>query len=346
MENASKTDSKQDEVKDAEIIRETSASSSGNKGLKIFIIVVLLLLLLHAVSFVFWWQQGQQIRNIESQLPAIETLNDRAERLSDQLESQQTSMQAQQKQLDSVQEQLTELAAQQSLTNADIRLRWALAEMEYLLNMANQRALLSQDVRGARTALDLVDKILEQTPDYRLLPLRELIAEEELAMAAVREVDIAGIAVELQSAIDRVEKLRVVSGPQVISTSVQLLDPEMEKTSDWRHAATEIWQQLRSLVVIRHQQDGESAVLVPEQRYFLYQNLKLQLQTARFALLSGQADVFSDSIKTAQQWLERYFVGDERDAVLDLLTELEAEYRVAEIPDISASLRWIQGFKP
>lgn len=346
MENASNTEPTQHDIRDAEIIRETSASSTGKTGLKIVTLVLLMLLLISGLNGVFLWQQHLQIHNIQSQLAPLDLLNDRTHRQSGDLDNLRSSQQAQQQQLDRLQAQLNDLLAQQSLTSTDIQLRWALAEMEYLLNMANQRALLAQDVRGARAALDLVDKILEQTPDYRLLPLRELIADEELAMAAVRDVDIAGIAVELQSVIDRVEKLRVITGPQVVDPPLQLVDPDIKSSSDWRQAASDIWQQLRSLVVIRHQQDGVAAVLVPEQRYFLYENLKLQLQTARFALLSGQAEVFSDSIKTAQQWLERYFVGDERDAVLQLLTELEAEYRITEIPDISASLRWIQGFKP
>lgn len=346
MENASNTESTQQDIRDAEIIRETSASSSGKTGLKIVTLVLLILLLISALNGVFWWQQRQQIGNIESQLPAIDLLQERIQRQSSDLDNLGSALQAQQQQFDRLQARLNDLLAQQSLTSTDIQLRWALAEMESLLIMANQRALLAQDVRGARAALDLVDKILEQTPDYRLLPLRELIADEELAMAAVRNLDIAGIAVELQSAIDRVEKLRVVTGPQVVDPPLQLVQSDIKSSSDWRQAASDIWQQLRSLVVIRHQQDGVAAALVPEQRYFLYENLKLQLQTARFALLSGQAEVFSDSIKTAQQWLTRYFVGDERDAVLQLLTELEAEYQIAEIPDISASLRWIQGFKP
>ena len=85
---------------------------------------------------------------------------------------------------------------------------------------------------------------------------------------------------------------------------------------------------------------------MPEQRYFLYQNLRLQLETARFSALSGNQRMFEQSLQSAISWLEQYFVGDQRDAMLVILEDMQNQAISIETPDISGSLRWLKGFEP
>ncbi len=89
----------------------------------------------------------------------------------------------------------------------------------------------------------------------------------------------------------------------------------------------------------------EAAVLAPEQRYFLYQNLRLQLESARLALLNPDTDSFQHSLKTAITWLEHYFTGDERDAMLETLNSLAEQNIDVSIPDISGSLNWLEEYQ-
>ena len=86
-------------------------------------------------------------------------------------------------------------------------------------------------------------------------------------------------------------------------------------------------------------------MLVPEQRYFLYQNLRLQLESARLALLNADASSYKHSLQTAVSWLERYFAGDERDAMLNTLNALQQQQIEIAIPDISASLNWLKEYQ-
>jgi len=123
-------------------------------------------------------------------------------------------------------------------------------------------------------------------------------------------------------------------------------EKEATEQSAWREVIADIWRQLRSLVVIRQQEDAPAAVLMPEQRYFLYQNLRLQLETARFAALSGNQRMFEQSLQSASSWLEQYFVGDHRDAMLESLQAMQNQAISIETPDISGSLRWLKGFEP
>ena len=234
--------------------------------------------------------------------------------------------------------------AREKLSSADIKRTWALQEIDYLLNIANQRALLAHDIAGARQALEMADEQLEALSDYRLHPLRALIAEDMMALDALADLDIAGMALQLQVAAKRINQLRVAKGPEVTADTTSEAAAPVNEAS-WQQAVNDVWQQIRSLVVIRHDQSGESAVLVPEQRYFLYQNLRLQLESARLALLNADASSYKHSLQTAVSWLERYFAGDERDAMLNTLNALQQQQIEIAIPDISASLNWLKEYQ-
>lgn len=237
-------------------------------------------------------------------------------------------------------EKLDKIARAQQLTNDDVLRTWAVAEIEFLLQAANQSVLLAGNIENARTALTLADHRLVALADPRFYRLRVLISDEDLALAAVAKIDIEGLATQLQSAIDSVETLQILTGSEPVVD-----DLEVDATTlsgNWETLWSGAWQQVKSLVVIRHQQDGATAILVPEQQYFLYQNLRLKLETARFALISGREPIFYTSLLSAEQWLQRYFTGGERDAMLVIVRALQSEQIKRELPDISASLRWLQ----
>lgn len=125
----------------------------------------------------------------------------------------------------------------------------------------------------------------------------------------------------------------------------QSMPSATESDAGWKQALDDIWQQMRSLVVIRHDQTGETAVLVPEQRYFLYQNLRLQLESARLALLNADNDNYQHSLQTAIDWLQQYFTGEQRDALLNTLKKLQDAQINISIPAISGSLNWLEEYQ-
>lgn len=317
---------------------------------KSMIILVLLLLLLAAANIALYWlmqQSQQQLLEVQTQLSALDGTDARISELQTQHQQQQLQLREIREQDKQLAEQLDALKHTPSLSDQDVSLQWGLAEVKYLLTIANQRSTLAHDPEGALKALQLADNKLQQIDDNRLNELRALIADEVLALTAVAKLDITGMALQLESAINTVDNLRVIRGPELAENAADpQADPAAQAPTEWQKAARDIWKQLQSLVVIRHQQDGSAAVLVPEQRYFLYQNLRLKLETARFALLSGKSSVYQASLASASDWLTQYFVGDKRDAMLKVVAELQRKNITEQMPDISASLRWIGAFQP
>ncbi|HDZ16041.1 MAG TPA: hypothetical protein ENI26_01580 [Methylophaga aminisulfidivorans] len=329
-----------DNVKDAEISETNQAGQKKNTEALIWIALLIVILL--SVGSIAWFYQQllQQQTEVDS---AVDKQSTELSSLTQQHRQQFRQLNEQQQQLS---DRLDEIANKKQFSNAELMKKWALQEVKYLLDIANQRALLAHDVTGAIQALSIADKQLESIADYKLHPLRALIAEEIMSLQSLASLDVTGMAIQLQVMANHVNDLRVKKGPEVTSASSDdLAVTASSDTPAWKQAISDIWQQLRSMVVIRHEQTGEAAVLVPEQRYFLYQNLRLQLESARLALLNADESSYKHSLSTTIDWLNHYFTGQQRDAMVNTLTNLSETDITIAIPDISGSLNWLEEYQ-
>jgi uroporphyrin-3 C-methyltransferase len=328
-------------VVEAEIIEAETKQSSSMSPVLWGAVVILLL----GCVYLYWLnvQQQRSIAEIQAQLNAQQDPSALVESLESKVVRQAESYHQLLEQLAEQQKttagQLASLAEKQQLTSAEIQQQWAIAEIKSLLTTANQRLHLAGDVEAAIKALELADGRLEILGDYRMHPLRAILAEEQMALAALAKVDVEGMVLKIQTAIDQVPQLQIVSGPAVSQVSEE---DDLVAPDTWQQAVSGVWKEVRSLVVIRHKQDGSNAVLVPEERYFLYQNLRLQLEAARYALLQNEQTLYQQSLNAAVNWLNEYFVGDSRDAMVTLLNALAEQQLITERPDISGSSTWLQ----
>lgn len=334
---------KQDKEKKVAAKEAKSDEKKPTRQIGLWLAIVILVGLLAAL---FWFVQQQQVQTsllIEQSDHSAQFNQDLAQleqSLSNQIKTANSRLDALHATDEGFVSKLDSLVKSHQLTNDDVLRTWRLAKVEFLLQAANQQVLLAGDIENARTALVLADHELKELADPRMYQLRALIADEQLALASVAKVDIEGMSVQLQSALDSVDDLTILMAAEVAVDDDSEIEASLPK--DWQSAASQAWNEVKSLVVIRDQQDGAAAVLVPEQRYFLYQNLTLKLESAQLALLSGKSSVFKARLASAEQWLRHYFVGDDRDAMVAMVKALQEEAIELDIPDISASLVWIQ----
>ena len=342
MADKSQHKNDEDEVLEAELVNENEVSKTNKSNLVWLAVVVLLLA--NVGSYGLWYQQQSNVEQLSQQLSQTQQLAAQSAELKQFLQSEALIIKAKFAVIESAQQELTDtittVQENQQLGSAELQWKWAIAELQYLLTVANQRLLLANDIDGAQHALRLADERAEAMDDFRLHSLRALLAEEQMALAAVAKLDVAGMVLHLQSALNNVDALQIWMGPAVAQQ--QDIDNGVAGADNWPQALTNAWTEIKSMVIIRHKQDGTAAVLVPEQRYFLYQNLRLQLESARFALLSGEAPMFTSSMTAAVNWLEQYFIGDEKDAMSSLLHAMQQHTIQTKLPNISASLTWLK----
>ena len=217
--------------------------------------------------------------------------------------------------------------------------QWHIAEAEYLMRIANHRLSLSKDIQTAIAALQQADQKLLDSGDPAFYSVREKLADEISQLRTLQPPDIAGIAATLQSLAANVNQLTIAGLAEAKSPG----RPSIENETSERNLDTLIddsWKGFKELMVIRRHDQPVSAMLPPSQQYFLYQNLQLQLESARLALLRQENILFNSSLETAIEWLDSFF--DVNDAatqnMLQTLQGIQATNLNPAYPDISGSL--------
>ncbi|MFZ5524179.1 MAG: uroporphyrinogen-III C-methyltransferase [Pseudomonadota bacterium] len=238
----------------------------------------------------------------------------------------------------------------------------ALAEVEQMLLNAAQQLQLSANVRAALIFMQSADARLQHMNKPASRSLSKIIGRDMDKLRALPIVDITGINRQLNKLIAAVDELPLAyqqhaaneadaKSPQegyggASAGSAVTLAPSKEETAGQK-LLREIWQEMKQLVQIENTGKDEIPLLHPEQQFFLRENLKLRLLSARIALLSRDEAVFRQELKNTQLWTARYFDA-KSPAVLEVLSGMKqlAVSRISiELPDLGSSLQAVRNYR-
>lgn len=218
--------------------------------------------------------------------------------------------------------------------------QWALAEIEQVLLTAAQQLQLAGNVKAAIIALEGADIRLQRLNKPQFTALRRAIASDLANLRAVPSLDEVGASARLEALVSRHASWPLASAQGAGAAPA----PRAGRAADF---GQEIWAELKRLVQIRRIEGNEAVLLPPEQAYFLRENLRLRLLSARLALLSADQAAFQADLNAVSTMLERHF--NTRDAgVADALKEvrrLSSLQIAAKLPDIDASLVALDAYK-
>ena len=210
---------------------------------------------------------------------------------------------------------------------------WKLAEVEYLLRVANHRLLMEQDVATALGLLQAADGILEALDDLVLHPVRAALADEMLALSRSEGADVQGLYLRLDALKRQLETL-ALARPQY-----RLAEPE-EAPSEPSGVLDAVAAEFRQLVRFRRIDTPAKPLLAPEEAVYLELNLRLMLEQAQLAALKRDQVVFDSSLGSALEWVRNYLALDDPDVqdTLLALADLRQVQLDVPLPDLSASL--------
>jgi uroporphyrin-3 C-methyltransferase len=222
----------------------------------------------------------------------------------------------------------------------------ALAEVEQMLLIAAQQLQLSANVKAALIAMQSADARLQRMNRPAFNGLRKAISQDMDKLRALPSVDITGINFQLNNLITAVDQMPLAYQQRAANEVVAQAVPPKDETA-WQKLLREIWQEVKQLVRIENTGKAEIPLLPPNQEFFLRENLKLRLLSARLALLSRDEDSFKQELKTAQLWMARYFDGKSNEGMRmsDGLKKLAASDISIELPDISPSLQAVRNYR-
>ncbi|MEO5343996.1 MAG: uroporphyrinogen-III C-methyltransferase [Gammaproteobacteria bacterium SHHR-1] len=358
---------KEMQAEEGDFVEQDGAQQAQNNNSALPLIgLVLGLLALAAVAALGWFgqQQKQQLeqlqagmqQRIEANLAGLAAAKSQLGELADMINQQNSLLQQQEVQAEQRlamlekertryergrQETLQALDALQKRMGRSTS-RWMAAEAEYLVRVANHRLQLEADPRTALSALQAADERLRDTADPLWTPVREVLAQDIARLKGLAPLDYAGLSARLAGLAKQVEQLPV----KTALLNQPALDGAQtgEEPVDWKKVLADGWQGLRSLVVVRRHDQPISAMLPPEQRFFLGQNLRLQLESARLALLRRDQALYDGALQTARDWLKEFFEAeaDSTQAMAQDLAQLAGLKVRLELPDVSSALVVLQ----
>ena len=324
-------------------VEETAARPSGSNAILILFLCGLAASILATAAYVYYRtgnleKYAVDISRVEQRSTAAEEKLNDLDREYGEIRATITGLEKKQGLLN---DSIDSLYQNRKNNNVD----WALAEIEHLLIIAIQELSLNADVNTALAAMQAADDRLKDMGDPSVLNVRGQILSDVNALKSVNAVDIPGMALYMADIITRVDKLPLREssenyGQQDTGYSAKT----QEQSPVWKRLLLTVWRELKGLLVISREKDASVMSLLPEQRYYLYQNLRMELDAARLAILQRDTNNLRASLELIQEWLKKYFDMDD-EAISNIAVSLEQMSKVSlrpKLPDISSSLETLR----
>jgi len=335
---------------------------SGKKGFLFLLLLIFLLIAGLGVGAYFGWQEyQQQIERLAALENSTSQQSQNQEKLLSQVNEQQSEWAGEQQgQLKALQD--AQVILQQRLDSHSARIQglagtsrqdWLLAEVRYLLRLANQRLLVEQSTIGAQGLLEAADNILQSIDDNGLLPVRDALAKELIALKIADTVDKEGLYLTISALKEQIQALPLIPflKEEDNTETITLLDETEANQSDlkWHQKITvsikNALANVSNLIQIRKHDTAPELLISEQQQYQVVNHLTLMLEQAQYALLHEKKDIYRDSLSKAEQWWSTYYGHyREHETIKNEITRLKQQAITQTLPDISRSSKLISEY--
>ena len=214
-------------------------------------------------------------------------------------------------------------------------------DIESALRLALQQAQVTGNIEPLLAALRAADLRITRAAQPRLAPLQRAVqrdADQLRANASGDGSDTLRRLDELMRSVDDLPTVNALSARGGVDPLQ--VEPLPADAPLWQRVLAAVRAEARSLVRVGRIERPESVLLAPDQTFFLRENLKLKLLSARLALLSRQVDSARTELSAVSVALNRYFDPSSRrvQAAATLLQQLQLQVKATEAPRIDDTL--------
>jgi len=220
---------------------------------------------------------------------------------------------------------------------------WQLAEVEYLMRVAQHKLILQDDFAGAAITLQAASDRIGLTGDPGLLPVRVTISEEIADLKTRRRADLVGMSLMLAQLGRRVRGLQPGFALRVEQSSELPADEEPvmvgQASEDWVDRFSDF---LDSLISIR--KEATEPTVIEANIIDVAEAMEDNLKLARWSVLERDANQYQLLIDRSLSLFREFYDLDDA-ANHDFMTQLQELQKMVikpEKPDITGSLRELQ----
>ena len=312
----------EEEILSSESTTTESENIPSKKTSKVAIVIALLSLILTILvilAAIYFYKQNTQL--VANQQATIA-------QLSNEFNSQKSSFSAQSQKTLSLQSeveqtnlQLQDLNNTSKISQTDIQSLqralaankarhpndWILSEVEYLVNLAGRKIWLEKDVPSAISLLHAADQRIIELNDASLSDLRRAFLEDINTLGALPNRDPDGMVLTLSELERRVDKLAII-GAELSDTNPESTGQLSDDVKDWKQNLESSWSDfMGSFIVINKRDSKIEALLSPEQRWYLKENVRHNLGKAELAVYREQQTVYDQALQEVINMLDNYY---------------------------------------
>ena len=168
------------------------------------------------------------------------------------------------------------------------------------------------------------------------------------ALKNIPTIDLAGLSVTLSALSDNIPNLPLrTPDPKTHKLNQEHKTQNSAEVKSIKDLPSAIWQDIKSLIVIRHHEKPREPLLSPNQHFFLIQNLALLLEQSRLALLNGHNDIYQERLTTTRKWISQYF-DTEHNVTRNMLASIDELQKFnidPALPDITSTFSAIKKYR-
>ena len=235
---------------------------------------------------------------------------------------------------------------------------WTMAEVGQMLSAASEQLQLTGNTQLALFALQSADTRLAASDGAQVLAVRKAIAQDIDKLKSAPSTDLTGLAIKLDDAVDQIDQLPLSGEAPIAHATPHASTPkDVDRVAAatgepkwkvwWNQLVAGIGQQLTSLVQVRRIDHADAMLVAPDQGYFMRENLKMRLLSARLALLARNQTTLKSDLHAADNALARYFDASSKQVqtVRDLVKQVDDGSGAVDVPNLDTSLQAVHQYR-
>lgn len=222
-------------------------------------------------------------------------------------------------------------------------------EVDYLLKVAIQKVQFDKDYQIAGQLLSSALDRLNQINSINFSETKRLLADNIAELKTLKPVDLVTVTNKLEKVAALVQQAPLKDDSALMNLKNKIFNQGAPEGDSW---TDKLVSSMKHLIVIEDKRTEVPELMAKEDRFFLSQNIQLELTAAKVAILQDQYAIFDHSLETVQSWIKTYFDEDNadvREAIQQLQWLLDAKLEVTPpniertLTDFEATLRAYKG---
>ena len=245
-------------------------------------------------------------KSVEQKIKKIESIVNDIDLTINKNQSMFTNIKKKLEEYKSEKDVLADLLSQPVQGQFDINKDYALAEVEHLLTIASHNLLLGYNYDTTVSALDAASIRLAGIAIDDAKIIKEQLDRDVGILKSSNQVDLSKSILFLSNLSDRIDSLPL---KKILMKNKLQNNKEIDyiNEDEVKNFLTLILEELKSLVIIRRNENVTQDFFLPDEINLLKLNIKFELANAKLALLNRDKKSLENSILQINNYLEDYY---------------------------------------